>query len=83
MPFRFEQAACLKIILRDEPDFVEQRPIDRVVALVYAVHTTHAGQPVAEVDAELRRQFVEAGFTPEEPAFSEVVRAIAQSDPPD
>jgi hypothetical protein len=81
MPFRFEHGAILKI-LRDEPN-VEPRPIDRVVALVYAVHTTHAGRPVAEVDAELRRQFVEAGFTPEEPAFSEVVQAIAQSDRPD
>ena len=67
-------------ILRDDRGS-EQRPIDRVVELVYAVHTTHAGRPTAEVEAELRRQFVEHGFTPEEPAFSEVVRAIAQSDP--
>ena len=79
MPFRFEQAQILNV-LRDEPDF-EQRRIDRVVALVYAVHASHAGQPVPEVDAELRGQFVEAGFTPEEPAFSEIVRAIGESDP--
>ena len=54
-----------------------------MVALVYAVHATHGGRPVPEVEVELRRQFVEHGFTPEEPAFSEVVRAIAQTDPLD
>lgn len=81
MPFRFEQAQILKI-LRDDSDS-EQRAIDLVVALAYAVHTTHAGRPEAEVAAELRRQFVNHGFTPEEPAFSEVVRAIAQSGKPD
>jgi recombinational DNA repair ATPase RecF len=81
MPFRFDQALILKI-LRDDPD-TERRAIDRVVALVYAVHVTHAGRPMAEVDAELRRRFIEDGFTPEEPAFSEVVRAIAHSNPPD
>lgn len=81
MPFRFEPAQILKI-LNEDPDS-EQRPIDRVVALVYAVHMTHAGRPEAEVAAELWRQFVNHGFTPEEPAFSEVVRAIAQSVPTD
>jgi hypothetical protein len=81
MPFRFEQVPILKILREDSES--KQRAIDRVVALVYDVHATHAGRPVAEVDAELRRQFVEHGFTPEEPAFSEVVQAIAQSDLPD
>jgi hypothetical protein len=81
MPYKFEEAAVLRI-LRDEQEF-EQRAMDRLVNLVYDVHATHAGRPVAEVDAELRRQFTEHGFTPEEPAFAQVVRAIAQSDPPD
>jgi hypothetical protein len=78
MPFRFEQVPILKIF-REDPES-EMRAIDRVVALVYDVHATHAGRPVAEVDAVLRRQFVEHGFTPEEPAFSEVVQAIARSE---
>ena len=45
--------------------------------LVRAVQATHAGRPVAEVDGELRRRFAAEGITPQEPAFSELVRSIA------
>ncbi len=75
MPFRFDQAQILKILRKDSDS--EDRPVDRVAALVYAVHATHGDRPEAEIAAELRRQFVNHGFTPEEPEFSEVVRAIA------
>ncbi len=51
------------------------------MALVYDVHVTHGGRSEAEVGAELRQRFAEHGFTPEEPEFSEVVRAIAQGVP--
>ena len=78
MPFRFDQAQLLKILRKGSES--KQRPVDRVAALVYAVHATHGGRPEAEIATELRRQFVSHGFTPEEPAFSEVVRAIAQSN---
>jgi len=54
MPYRFEPVPILKI-LRQHPD-LKLRPIDQVVALAYAVHRTHGGRPVEEVDAELRRQ---------------------------
>ena len=46
-----------------------------------AVHATHAGRPVAEVDAELRRRFAECPIEPLEPAFSELVQAIAAGEP--
>ena len=58
------------------PD-ANQRVKARVEELVRAVHATHVGRPVAEVDDELRRRFAEQAITPQEPAFSEVVRAIA------
>jgi len=82
MAYRFEQAAAIsKMILRGAPDAERPAPV-RVEALVRAVHATHAGRPVTEVDAELRRRFAEQALVPQEPAFSEVVRAIAASERP-
>ncbi|HJQ00359.1 MAG TPA: hypothetical protein VJ851_02055 [Jatrophihabitans sp.] len=78
MPYRFEQAAVWSVV-RDGPDF-EHRAKERVEGLVRAVHATHAGRPVAEVEAELRRRFADHAITPQEPAFSEVVRAISAGD---
>ena len=78
MPYRFEQAAVLNVV-RDGPDF-ERRAKERVEELVRAVHATHAGRPVTEVDTELRRPFADHAITPQEPAFSEVVRAISAGD---
>jgi hypothetical protein len=81
MPFNFEEAAALQL-LRDDQG-IDRPPEVRVEALVHAVNATHAGLPVAEVDAELRRRFAEHGFTPVEAAFAEVVRSISQSELPD
>jgi hypothetical protein len=38
------------------------------------------GRPAAEIDAELRRKFEASGVTPEEPGFTEPVRAIARGE---
>jgi len=82
MPYSFKQAAVIsEMILRDEPDAERPAPV-RVEELVRAVHASHAGRPVTEVDAELRRRFAEQALAPQEPAFSEVVRAIAASELP-
>jgi hypothetical protein len=75
MPYKFEQAAAILKIFRDDP--AERRAKARAKKLVRAVRATHAGRPVAEVEAELRRRFAAQGITPQEPAFSEAVRAIA------
>jgi hypothetical protein len=81
MPYSFEQAAAFSNMISRDPDS-EQRAKARVEELVRAVHATHAGRPVAEVDAELRRQFAAHAITPQEPAFNEVVRAIALGELP-
>ena len=82
MAYKFEHAAAIsKMILREGADS-ERRAEARVEELARAVHATHAGRPAAEVDAELRRRFAEHGLVPQEPAFSEVVRAIAVSELP-
>jgi len=82
MPYSFDQAAAMsEMILRDGPDSEPRAPV-RVEELVRAVHATHAGRPVTEVDAELRRRFAGHALAPQEPAFSEVVRAIAASELP-
>lgn len=67
--------------LREEPDF-GRRATAQVEELVRAVHATHVGRPVAEVDVELRRQFAEHALTPQEPAFSEAVQAISAGELP-
>jgi hypothetical protein len=80
--YKFEQAAAIsKMILRGGPDF-ERRGKARRKKLARAVHVTHAGRPVAEVDAELRRRFAAHAITPQEPAFSAAVRAIAAGERP-
>jgi hypothetical protein len=80
MPYSFEQAAVWSV-LHESRDF-ERRAKKRVEELVRAVHATHTGRPVAEVDAELRRRFAEHAIRPREPAFGEVVRAIADGEQP-
>lgn len=64
----------------DAFDQLKEDASARVGALVREVESTHAGMPVADVDAELRRRFEESGVTPEEPGFTEVVTAIASGE---
>lgn len=80
MPYSFEQAAVWSV-LHEGWDF-ERRAKKRVEELVRAVHPTHTGRPVVEVDAELRRRVAEHAITPQEPAFSDVVRAISDGEQP-
>jgi hypothetical protein len=77
---RFEEVAALLKVLRGPDD--ERRAKEQVEELVRAVQASYTGRPVAEVDAELRRRFAEQAITPQEPAFSEVVRAISEGELP-
>jgi hypothetical protein len=81
MPFTFDEDALLKAV-RESDGFKQPQEAasERVGALVREVEATHAGRPVAEVDAELRRKFEVAGVTPEEPGFTELVTAIARGE---
>jgi hypothetical protein len=47
-------------------------------AVVREVNSTHAGQPRALVYAHLRQRFRDEGFIPDDPAFGEIVDAIAE-----
>jgi len=76
MPYRFEQTAAILKILRERPAS-ERRAKARLKKLVRAVYATHAGRPAPEVEAELRRRLAEQAIEPQEPAFSEIVRALA------
>jgi predicted ArsR family transcriptional regulator len=81
MPYTFDEHALLKLV-RESDGFkqLQEDANERVRALVREVNETHAGKPVAEVDAELRRKFEESGVTPEEPGFTETVTAIARGE---
>jgi len=81
MPYRFGQLAAISNMISRAAAESEQHAKMRVEDLVRAVHATHAGRPVAEVDAELRRRFAEQAIEPREPAFSELVQAIAAGEP--
>lgn len=81
MPYSFEQIAAISKFLRDGPAS-ERRARARAKKLMRAVYATHAGRPAAEVDAELRRRFAEEAITPQEPAFSAAVQAIAAGERP-
>lgn len=69
------------MLARDDPD-TERRTPARVEELARSVQASHAGRSVAEVDAELRRRLAEHALVPQEPAFSELVRAIAAGELP-
>jgi hypothetical protein len=81
MPFTFDENALQKLV-RESEGFrqIEEEANERLHAILRQVNRTYAGKPIAEVDAELRRQFEESGLTPEEPGFTETVTAIARRE---
>jgi hypothetical protein len=53
---------------------------DRLQSLLREVNRSHAGQSHALVYAHLCQRFKEAGFTPNEPAFSGFVDVITKGN---
>jgi hypothetical protein len=74
----FDESA-LEALVRQSPEFqrLEKEINEKMRDEVRAVNATHARQPVAEVDAELRRRFDALNITPSEPNFSEIVQDIS------
>ncbi len=81
MPLNFDEEA-LNDFIQNSDGFkqLQAEANERIRAVVRAVNTTHARRPVDEVDVELRSRFAQAGITPEEPGFSEVIQAISSGE---
>jgi hypothetical protein len=81
MPLNFDDDALVKMVAESDGFKQMQAGVnEKMRAVVREVNDSHAGHPRALVDAHLRQRFREEGFTPEDPAFGEVVDAISDGE---